>query len=725
MQTDPIKPINADIEALSSFVHELNITRRHLLTYPAGHPMIDDALEKVLALLTPLFELHNNLSIGVAKDALLFEQQWLPNNKPSVRDFANSLAQLDIAALHFRCKPDSSELIKLAELINSDRQLISEQGGISELIEKLQLKQIDITPVDYAAFQTTELNPQEQEDLANSLWENFLSALMSHSLLPNEGQTLKLADLGPKELAEILNRNYTLVSKDIESTPDQAIADFVRQLRATGEHKQTPGQQFHQLVEQLTPELRRQFLDSTFRHVDNNPVAAEETLQTFPSPLIDLAMQELDQNGLNVSTSMVNLLGKLSQHHDSAKGQVTSGKTKEIETAGDQIKTLFQEETEGKFTPKSYQSTLDTVVLQDHDFILDAEETSQLRQQLLNSSTERHNCAIIFNLLGNNSLQPEQCDAMQENLIDLTQFFLETGDFKGLTYLHQRLKQFSQKNQKIALGRTSKLQEKLNSPDFQQEILDNLSRWDEKKQQEIGNYIKNSGASIAESLVDRLASEEDQSLRRTYLSTLTSLGKSAHSAIYSELHDERWFLIRNLLTALRMQNDPIDIDKIKHLEKHPHLRVNQELLQLLFKFDRNRADKLLSKQLASTDPQLCLHAIQLAEQSQDPVIVQKLLTMLNTDKLTDTNLPLKKQLVKSLHGIGSEEALPTIEKLLKPNLFFTSPQKLELQKEAIRGLDKYPAQKVTPLLQKLVQSRNKRLNSLAAEKLRQLLRKQT
>lgn len=721
-QTDLDQQRTIDLQQLADFIHELNITRRHLSTYPPGHPTIDKSFEKLSGLLDPLFTAHASISLGVSKDALLFKQQWLAKGNPNLREFANTLARLDIAAVHFRGKPGKTELFNFVNLINSDRQSVQENGGITELLQQQQLTQIEITPVDYAAFQTTELDPQEQERLAESIWENFITGLLDNSLFHKQQQPLNLNDLDPQALAKLLNQHYSLDMGG--ATTEHAIEKFIKQLRLLGQKGQAAGLKFHQLIEQLNPELRRRFLNSTFRELADSPTDPEEILQALPAALVDLALQELNQEQLDVSAKMLNLLGELSRHNKQLQGQLTSGKADEFDSISEELKTIFREEDKDKFTPASYQATLELIVQHDHQFRLDSTETIRLRQSLLNSATERNTCAVIFNLLSNENLQPEQYLGIQNNLIDLAQFFLETGDFKGLGYLHRRLGHYQKQYPQTAAEHTGLLQERLNAAEFHQEVLDNLSRWNELKQKEIAAYIKIAGSAIASSLIERLAKENDKSLRRIFLTSLASLGKAAHPAIYSSLNHKSWFLVRNLLAALRMQNDPIELKKLTPLEKHPHLRVNQELMLLLFKVDRKRADELLGKQLKSNDSERRLHAVQLAELSRNPIIVKELLKLLTTETLTDSSLPMKRRLIKSLNGIGSEEALPTLEALLKPGFLFTSKRKLELQMEIIRNLHNYPGPKVTPLLEKQLKSRKKQLRNLAAEKLRQVLRKQ-
>ena len=710
---------NAENKLISAFIHELNLSRRHLQTYPSGHPMIATAIEKVLELIDPLFATYQSFTLGVAKDALMFEQQWLGKDNPSYRDFANTLFELDIAAIHFNSKPTINELLILSDLMNSDRQIIKLQGGINAQLQQLKLSSIEITPVNYAAFKTTDLDPEQQKELAESLWENFLNGLLGKSQIGQELETKNLALLDAKAIAHILNEHCNLSNQELA----EAVADFVEQLRLYGDNLFSPGQQFADLIAALNPDLRSQFINSTFQQIAEQQDQPQTTLHVLPKELIEAAMLQLNKDKPDLSATIFNLLGKLNMHYDPTSGQITSGEQNKYDAIGERLKTLFREEDKGKFTPDSYQATLDHIVLKNDMVQLNNPETTALRNTLLNSTTEGHNCAIIFNLLQNDQLQPEQAHAMQRNLIDLAHFFLETGNFKDLSYLHDRLNHYLYDFPQMGQDRTGQLQEALNEPAFHQEVLDNLSRWDEEKQREITAYLKMTGAAITGSLIERLATTDDKSLRRLYLTSLASLGQTAHQEIYQNLNDQRWYLVRNLLAALRLQNDPIDVSQLEKLEKHPHLRVNQELLQLLFKFDQSGANELIRKQLGSDDPEIRLHAVKLADMSRDPAIVKKLLGLLERGKLNDETYSIKQQIIKSLNGIGSAEALPTLEKLLKPGRLLTAKRKLELQKEILANLDKYPFEQVKPLLQGIIRTKRKPLCGLATEKLRHLLRK--
>jgi hypothetical protein len=261
---------NATIPLLTAFIHELNIVRRHLMTYPSGHPMIDAAMDKLLQQSEPLFASRDTLQLGIGKQGLLYEQQWFGQEHPALRDFAASLAQLDIASIQFNGKPDKTELEKLISLMGTEPQIVHAEVGLIGTLEQLQLEKIEITPVDYTAFQTTELDPEQQEQLAETLWDDFLDNLMADSLFSGSSTAKSLKGLELSGIAEILNQNFSAGSSDAQLN-EQLIANFIQQLGSLGAFKKKPGQQFFQLIEKLNPELRRQFLNSSFRQLAEHP----------------------------------------------------------------------------------------------------------------------------------------------------------------------------------------------------------------------------------------------------------------------------------------------------------------------------------------------------------------------------------------------------------------------------------------------------------------------
>ena len=77
MQPSDIPTGAIDTRILGSLIIELNISRRYSKSYPAGHPVIDASLNKVVALYARLMEAHDEIVVAAAKNALLVENAFL------------------------------------------------------------------------------------------------------------------------------------------------------------------------------------------------------------------------------------------------------------------------------------------------------------------------------------------------------------------------------------------------------------------------------------------------------------------------------------------------------------------------------------------------------------------------------------------------------------------------------------------------------------------------
>ena len=703
------------------FIYELNLSRRHFSTYPPGHPLIESSCDKALAKLSQLFKYRETISFGISKDALMFDQKWLDKKNPGCRDLASALARLGIAAISFHRKPQRDELLKMNQVLCMDRQTIIALGGFELLLSQRQVAHIEITPIDYSSFQATEEeHPEKKLQPPSILWENFITQLFSGKEQPENPSSETDLSVNPKVVAETLNQRYQ--QQGDNQGHDHAITSFIRNIQKLDPPQEHVLDQFAELISQLAPELRCQFLANTFSSLDPSKATAELLLGKLPNRVLLAALEEIKQKQLNPSGILAQLISKLARQPDKKERTQQPGPTDgSVSQLQEQLTTIFREEEKGKYNPEAYQQALDKIVNREGVTLLPPEDAKRLRRQIDASSVERHSCAILLKLF-HPELDPVSATGLQNTLIDLALFFLEIGDFKGLRYLHSGLLNYLRQNPHSAPEQTSRLRAALEDPQFQKEVLGNLSRWGEEKQKEIRAYILATGAAFAKSLVQHLATEEDRGLRRLYVNALADLGQAAHDAIYPWLNDPRWFLVRNLLNILRIQNDPPKLEKIYPLEKHPHLRVNQEVLKLLFKFNRSRADGLLLKQLSSTDPDLQAHAISLAEHSRSPEIVNKLLQLLTREKPKKKNLPLNLSIVKSLSLIGSEKSLPALEKLLFSGWLFTPWPLKQLKLEIVGHLDRYGFNKVQPLLTRLASSRHRELRRLAVDKLSQATR---
>ncbi len=188
MKHSPLQHLpDFDTQMLSDFIYEINIARRHMATYPAGHPIINTATDKVLDLLDRLFEFRPEIGFGVARDALMFEGEWLDRKHPVHRDFAAFLFSRGIASIHLMRHAEPDEFICLNQLLRAERAEIQEHGGYPLLLETQRISHVKIVPVDYRSFTWLEQERISSEDYDSErepLWENFLHGMMEGVIDP-------------------------------------------------------------------------------------------------------------------------------------------------------------------------------------------------------------------------------------------------------------------------------------------------------------------------------------------------------------------------------------------------------------------------------------------------------------------------------------------------------------------------------------------------------------
>jgi HEAT repeat protein len=249
---------------------------------------------------------------------------------------------------------------------------------------------------------------------------------------------------------------------------------------------------------------------------------------------------------------------------------------------------------------------------------------------------------------------------------------------------------------------------------FIEELLNAPARWGKERYPSIMELIKAVGPLLVEPLLDRLAEEGNRARRQFYLDLLVSLGTVVRDAAIKRLQDNRWYVLRNMITILGKLDDPSVVKSLYHLLDNPHPRVRQELLQTLIKHNDPRADRLLLEEIDSQDLGRCLRAMMMAGKSRSEEVSQRLLGILRRKWLTKKNFEMKKAVVQTLADRGDPAVLPVLQSILRSHpLFFRKHAKL-LKVEIIQSLGKYPAQEASAILNNVANSRSRELGNQAS-----------
>lgn len=683
-----------DTKALASLIIELNIARRNSIAYPKGHPVIAASLSKVLLVYENLLTTHSEIILGITNDSLMLNGVTLEKSNVVYRDFARVLFERGIGALIFHRGVTAEELQRLTVILGLKREQIQQLGGIEQVWEKSRIVSLTIKPIRYDQFLTTEENSIEADhgDIEGheGLWARFAKKL---TLGEQFGDGSSDETLDPKVLAEVLNSQHLHGSTE-NSAIFSAIAGFMNAAEADtakGSIAGEPYQKFAEFINNLSPELRLQFLDSSFGNASlNRQTTAERILANLSDNVILETIEDISANRLNVSSTVFGLLERLGRN---VANQHTSSDIEEDELAS-KMKIIMREHASEEFVPDDYQRKLNHIIATDQIPRIATEDIAELMKTVDTHHIETTIGHILMNLIREGVESPEERELLLQNLSDMFGFILQTGDYGQL---HTLIDQMHDETFPVEIR--YRLRDEYGRREFLEEILDGLTIWGKPRYGDIRSLIFKIGAPFVETILDRLSEEKNMSLRRFYMDCMINMGQVTRVPIANRLYDNRWYFLRNLLIILATQNDPSVVPLIQPLLKHDDPRLRHEALKTLLHFGDHQAEKKVIEELDSPHPDVQTAAIQLAEHCTIAAVSGKLVTMLTAGGFSQAECDKKSAILHALGEIGRADVLPELAKFLSTRSLLHSRQLTKLKIEIIQTLPKYPAKVSRPVLE--------------------------
>jgi len=331
-----------------------------------------------------------------------------------------------------------------------------------------------------------------------------------------------------------------------------------------------------------------------------------------------------------------------------------------------------------------------------------------------------HLASIVLELVVADS--EETTETLKRMLQEQSGYFLQVGDFQTLLDLHAKIRSYAEDRSCEAGTRCQQLLMMFSTPEFIEGVLEGARIWGKSKYIEIGWLIADIRTAFIGPLLDRLEVEENLSMRRFYVNQLINLGPIVRDMAVARLDNVRWYFVRNLLVILRHLGDPSVLTHVSMLVDHPHPKVRQEIVKTLIHFCDPAGDRLLLQDLSSPEPEKRLAAVTIAGKSRSPKVLSHLIGVLTAGGLTDGELTLKKAAVQALAEMGSAQAVPALEGLLRSRNLLYSVALLELKTEILKSLHRYPPSAVEHILTEMAGSVHARISAQATEALKQLRR---
>lgn len=689
--------VDFDTKLLAEFIYALNITRRQILSYPVGHPIVATATAKLIAIVPRLLEFRTEITLGIARDALLVEESLLDADNPVFQDLARNLFDVRIASLTIRRGLTEDEVLGFFAIFQNPPEALAEAGGIEKVAAAAGFKSISAKEVDFSVFKTTEVAavhaPERRGPDAGSslLWKSFVRGIISGSLDP-DGVKYVQKDVDPDTLAEILNREYSEKGSSVEKSYEEAITIFLNQGEQSklrdADYRDTVGR-LDEMVASLKPELRRKLLGSTLKRCAQRPNTAETFLKNMPQATLIDALDNINAGSLDIPQTLLDILGKLSVKpgDEVSQSRVFGESGRSVQETSEQLAMLFREDNSQYFVPGDYQDALAAVSVATVDQRLDREPLGELYLSLNGRTIDGQFSAVMIDMLGH-GVDQSTLDAIDQNLAEMLDYFLASGDFASLSRIYRLLCPQDSSHYEATRASAPQTLARFASDAFVEGVLDGLDLWGKSVQSSILDLIEDVGSPFAEQLLERLADEASMSRRRLYMACLVRIGPQIKGVVADRLKDSRWFFVRNMVVILRELNDPSVVPLLGRLSDYKHPKVQFEVLKTLLDYEDARANQFLLNALSKRSSEKLMSAVRLAANSDDPQVIKKLAQLLSRRLSGEQEMEVKNNVIKAMEQSATEAVLPDLAKLFFRRRFFASTRYESLKVPAVAILGK-------------------------------------
>lgn len=752
------REIPLDTRLLSDAVIELNISRKNVGIYPPGHLQITKSIDRAYDVLVKLFEIRQEMTLGVAKDILFVGQDYLDQKNPVYRDFALSLSHQGVAAVTFIKGLDRDEMVRFHRIITTKPDDITAMGGIAKVVADSAIPHIRVMAIDYASFHLTEekeifkaqSKPGEKpgDKPGAGMWQDFVS-LLSAGTLATAGDGVSLKDssqIDPAELAKLLNERKLDSGAAVQSY-DRIISSYVR---TSAEKKQLTKEQsdtisnLNNLMKDLHPDLRKQFLSTAFKNVSENAASpgAEEVLGGLGDDMIIDMLRQASSEGREVSPSLTGLLGKLASVRDKTtparpggsgadrgpSGSGASGMSGAVKGGGSVVGTasgtgtgssaegkagagpeilpehmakLFDREKYEGYVEKEYDEILKNVSERAESMAATAKDRFPVEEYIKELDDQHLDFQIGRAVLAflEENIDEDDYREFSKKLVAIVPDMLVSGHFPLLLDTLQTLRwHLSDKKSEGIRSCAAEALRVFWEPEFITKSIEAFDTWSRTRGKESQAFMLALGPILVPGLLEIYSYDTNPGGRRVLFDLLCTFGKDTVAESVKRLGDERAYFVRNLLMLIRRAGTPAVTADVKPLLTHADPKVKLDALAVLLRFKDPAAVGILRQEINSKDPDVSSAAVLLAGQFRVADVVGDILPLIKRTILFETDYTVNEEILRVLGEIGDARAIPEIEKLAKAGWSLYRKSHAHMKVALFESLGRYPKESIAELI---------------------------
>jgi HEAT repeat protein len=251
------------------------------------------------------------------------------------------------------------------------------------------------------------------------------------------------------------------------------------------------------------------------------------------------------------------------------------------------------------------------------------------------------------------------------------------------------------------------------SEEFIRNLIEAIKLWGMYDQDGVMRLARVLKFYLLSPLIDVFSEETDLNMRKFFLSLLSNMGSDVSREAVRRLNDERWHVIRNMISLIRESGGKNYVKLIRPFAKNKNKLICIEAVRTLLHFGDRDGTSYLKIYLRSDDPELREQAANISGIYRVKEAVPYLIEILEKKDWFGSEIYYKIPAIRALAKIGDHRAVEPLMSLYKSKGFLYRSKWNEIKLEIFKSLKSYPAHAAKPLIELGMKSRNEEIRSIS------------
>lgn len=232
-------------------------------------------------------------------------------------------------------------------------------------------------------------------------------------------------------------------------------------------------------------------------------------------------------------------------------------------------------------------------------------------------------------------------------------------------------------------------------------LLDKIEERSAENEALLDRLCTTLGQTLAYPLIQRLCVVEALHARKAIAMALTRSGEAAIPALLAMLKDERWYVVRNMVTILGEIGSAEAVSALQMTARHPEPKVRKEVIKAFLKINTTAGENTLISLMNDDDGDVVKQAIHSLGAIRSRAGLRPLIDIVTTSDAFLKELSLKKHAILAIGRIGDRQATPILMDILETRGWLALGRWQELKITAATALGQLGDETSIPLLKKI------------------------